>query len=111
MSEPTAGITAVDTAALRSAADGVSSAGACLSAGVAAYNDIPIETLSLVLGPIGGDFLAAFDAATQRHRDVVSHAGRVLDASGELMRASANALDMVDESGAESIASAGGFEV
>lgn len=106
MTEPT-GTTAADTAALRSAARDVDGAATALQSGLAAYDSIPIETLSVVLGPMGGDFLAAFDAATGRHRDVVRHAERVLDASGRLMVATADAYELVDGQGADALRTAG----
>lgn len=107
MSEPAAGTTAIDTTALRSAAGDVSNAAASIAVGVAAYDSIPIDTLSLLFGPVGGEFLAAFDAATQRHRDVVAHTGRVLDGAAEVMRVGADAIDAADTAGAQAIDAAG----
>lgn len=106
MTEPTR-TTAADTAALRTAARDVDGAAAALQSGLAAYDSIPIDTLSVVFGPVGGEFLAAFDAATGRHREVVRHAERVLDASGRLLVATADAYEAVDNHGADAIGTAG----
>ena len=98
-----AGTTAVDPRELERVGAELENASSLVSDGLAAYESIPIDVLSVALGPVGGEFLAAFDAATTRHRQLLAHTGRCVGAAGELCRACARAFEGVDESAAGSL--------
>ena len=98
-----AGTTAVDPQELDRVGAELENAAALVSDGLAAYESIPIDVLAVALGPVGGEFLAAFDAATTRHRHLLAHTGRCVGAAGQLCRACASAFDGVDTSAADTL--------
>lgn len=95
-----AGTTSVDPRELERVGTGLLNASALVRDGLAAYESIPIEALAVALGPVGGEFLAAFDAATTRHRELLAHTGRCVGAAGQLCQACARAFEGVDDSAA-----------
>lgn len=97
------GTTAVDPRELERVGAELENASALVSDGLAAYESIPMDVLAVALGPVGGEFLAAFDAATTRHRQLLAHTGRCVGAAGQLCRACANAFEGVDDSAAGSL--------
>lgn len=102
------GITSMDPAALASVGSDLHEAARAVEGGLAVYESVPMETLAVVLGPIGGEFLAAFDAATTRHRELLHHAARCVDAAGTLCVTCAQAYGRLDAWHAGSLAAAGG---
>lgn len=104
---PAAGTTSVDPRELERVGAALLGASQVVSDGLAAYESIPIEALSVALGPVGGEFLAAFDAATTRHRALLAHTGRCVGAAGDLCQACARAFEGVDDSAAGTLSATG----
>ncbi|WP_333620064.1 type VII secretion target [Dietzia sp.] len=100
-------ITSMDPQALASVGSDLQRAAAAVQEGLSAYESIPIEELSVALGPVGGEFLAAFDAATTRHRDLLAHSARCVDAAGRLCSTCARSYESLDAWGAGALTAAG----
>ena len=92
---------------LRELGTGLTTLAGTLGTALETADSLPIEALVPVVGPVGGEFMAALLAATQRHRDVLAGVARVTDAAGDLIVETARLYEDTDAAGADAIRAAG----
>lgn len=92
---------------LRELGTGLTTLAGALGGALETVDSLPLEALVPVVGPVGGEFMAALLAATSRHRDVLAGVARVTDAAGDLIVETARLYEDTDAAGADAIGTAG----